>query len=262
MPWILRGLSNGVITSKYPKKMDSYGDSHHSSVKVQTEYLASRDTDLEGLCPTGAIRVELGRPRIDLGQCILCGHCVDRAPEIFSFSTDFETARLSRDLLVVPPSAESTGELANLKSALADRVRRFGNSVALRHIDCGSDGSEEWEIAALTNPVYDVQRLGITFTASPRHADILLVTGAGAKGMSDSLKETYHQMAEPKVVVAVGTDAISGGTHSNSAAVVAGGIEGVLPVDVFVPGSPPSPFGILYGILLAMGIALDGGAST
>ena len=103
MPWILRGLSNGVITSKYPKKMDSYGDSHHSSVKVQTEYLASRDTDLEGLCPTGAIRVELGRPRIDLGQCILCGRCVDRAPEIFSFSTDFETARLSRDLLRCRP---------------------------------------------------------------------------------------------------------------------------------------------------------------
>ena len=261
MPWIIRGLSNGVLTTKYPKTMDSYGSAWNGTVTVRPGSSSLDEQDLEEICPTSAIRVAPGGPRIDLGKCVLCGRCVERAAELFSFSSSFETARLSRDLLEAPQISGGTEELAALKRALASRVRVFGNSVAVRHVDCGSDGSEEWEIAALTNPVYDVQRLGITFTASPRHADILLVTGANAKGMSESLEETYLQMAEPKVVVAVGTDAISGGLHQGSPAIVEGGIDAILPVDVFVPGSPPSPFGILYGILLAMGAVLDRGRS-
>ena len=120
----------------------------------------------------------------------------------------------------------------------------------MRHVDAGSDGTEEWEILALINPVYDMHRLGIFFTASPRHADILLVTGAGARGMAEPLRRTYEAMPDPKVVIAVGTDAISGG--------LVGPVlrddrrdRRQVPVDVWVPGSPPSPFSILHALLLA-----------
>jgi Ni,Fe-hydrogenase III small subunit len=104
--------------------------------------------------------------------------------------------------------------------------------------------------------VYDVQRLGIFFTASPRHADILLVTGAGSGAMTGPLVETYEAMPSPKVVVAAGTDALSGGMHAGSYATT-GGVTASLPVDVLVPGSPPSPFSLLHGILLAVGIVAD-----
>ncbi|MCK4176667.1 NADH-quinone oxidoreductase subunit B family protein [Aciditerrimonas ferrireducens] len=119
-------------------------------------------------------------------------------------------------------------------------------------MDAGSDGLEEEEILALTNPVYDVQRLGIFFTASPRHADLLLVTGSGVPGMVDALWETYEAMPQPRLVVAVGTDAVSGGFLG------AGGVDRFVPVDVYVPGSPPSPFSILHGILLAIGQLQEG----
>ena len=97
-------------------------------------------------------------------------------------------------------------------------------SVHLRHVDAGSDGSEEQEIAALLNPVYDIHRLGIFITATPRHADVLLVTGAGAHGMAEPLRRTYDGMPDPKVVIAVGTDAVSGGMLGADA--VSGGMLG------------------------------------
>ena len=131
----------------------------------------------------------------------------------------------------------------------------------MRHVDAGSDGSEEWEIAALLNPVYDIHRLGIFFTASPRHADLLLVTGAGSAGMAGPLRACYEAMPDPRVVLAVGTDAISGGMVSPSYA-TAGGVGHWVPVDVWVPGSPPSPFSILHGILMAIGRLPRRGASS
>ncbi|WP_324687812.1 oxidoreductase [Mycobacterium sp. 94-17] len=142
--------------------------------------------------------------------------------------------------------------MIGLQTALSKRVRRLRRSVHLRHIDTGSDGSDEWEIQALTNPVYDLHRLGIFFTASPRHADILLVTGIGAAGMLEPLRRTLDAMPAPTVVIAVGTDAVSGGLIGGG--YTGGvGISDVVPVDVWVPGAPPSPFSILHGILLALG---------
>jgi Ni,Fe-hydrogenase III small subunit len=102
-----------------------------------------------------------------------------------------------------------------------------------------------------------VHRLGIFFTASPRHADVLLVTGAGARGMTEPLRRTHAGMPDPKIVIAVGTDAVSGGLASPCYA-TAGGIGGTVPVDVWLPGSPPSPFSILHALLLALG-RLPGG---
>jgi Ni,Fe-hydrogenase III small subunit len=157
---------------------------------------------------------------------------------------------LNRSALVVP-EIDDDNALAQLRGELAARVRRLRRSVHLRHVDAGSDGSDEWEIAALLNPVYDVHRLGIFFTATPRRADILLVTGAGARGMVAPLARTIEAMPAPVVVIAVGADAISGGLVSPSYA-TAGGVGQQVPVDVWVPGAPASPFAILHGILLAL----------
>jgi Ni,Fe-hydrogenase III small subunit len=179
---------------------------------------------------------------------------VDARPDVFGFVDGIETARDARALLVVPDGGGDLdpATLEATRLALARRARAFGRSFHVRHVDAGSDGGEEWEIAALTNPIYDVQRLGIFFTASPRHADVLLVSGAGTAAMAGPLRRTYEAMAHPKVVVAVGTDAVSGGLFEGTYATW-GGVGGILPVDVLVPGSPPSPFSILHGLLLAAG---------
>jgi Ni,Fe-hydrogenase III small subunit len=123
----------------------------------------------------------------------------------------------------------------------------------VRHIDCGSDGAEEWEIQALWNPYYDIQRLGFFLTAAPRHADILLVTGAVTSPMRLPLARTWEVMPEPKALVAVGTDACSGGLSAGGT-LTAGGVDEVLAVDVYVPGSPPAPIAIMHGLLLATGV--------
>jgi Ni,Fe-hydrogenase III small subunit len=140
-----------------------------------------------------------------------------------------------------------------MRRQLAERTRALRRSIHIRHVDAGSDGTEEWEIAALTNPIYDVQRLGIFFTASPRHADVLLVTGVGSAGMLGPLRQTFEAMPDPKVVIAAGVDAIGGGLIGEGYA-ARGGVAGAVPVDVFIPGSPPSPFGLLHGILLGLGL--------
>jgi Ni,Fe-hydrogenase III small subunit/ferredoxin len=189
---------------------------------------------------------------VDTGRCILCGRCVRAHPELFGWSADSQTARLHRQALIVPELPETAAAVEQLRRRLTARVRLLRRSVHVRHVDAGSDGSEEWEILALLNPVYDVHRLGIFFTASPRHADVLLVTGAGSHGMREPLRRTLDAMPRPVVVIAAGTDAISGGLVTPSYA-VAGGIGELLDVDVWVPGSPPSPFSLLHGLLLAMG---------
>lgn len=258
MPWVTRGIRDGIVTSRYPKRQDGYGPTFRATVTVAGNgggpRLDGRDLDaVVGLCPTTAIRTEGGSFRVDRGSCIACGRCVAARPDLFSFSSDFEVAELRRDLLVVPKHDEDVAGLADLRADLARRVRSLRRSIHIRHIDCGSDGSEEWEIAALTNPIYDVQRLGIFFTASPRHADLLLVTGAGAAGMLGPLQRSFEAMPTPKVVVAVGSETASGGLLSESYA-TRGGLADEIAVDVFVPGSPPSPFSILHGILLAIGL--------
>ncbi|MGH9291520.1 MAG: ferredoxin [Acidimicrobiales bacterium] len=261
------------MTTRYPKRPDGYDAGFRGVVVTpppgvsSSEGRSSRDTirpELEDLCPTGAIERRSGSAgdpgettaELDRGRCILCGRCVEARPDVFAFSPDTESAAASRRALVVPHAAGDDAELDDLRRHLDRRVRALRRSIHVRHVDAGSDGAEEWEVAALTNPVYDVQRLGIYFTASPRHADVLLVTGVGTSGMAGPLRETYAAMADPKVVVAAGTDATSGGlVHPTYSA--GPGVASILPVDVFVPGSPPSPFSLLHGILLGIGILPD-----
>jgi Ni,Fe-hydrogenase III small subunit len=166
-------------------------------------------------------------------------------------------ASIHRQSLVIDTDLEEdSGAVAALRAELARRTRGLRRSVHIRHVDVGSDGSDEWEIAALSNPVYDIHRLGIFFTASPRHADILLATGVGSAGMVGPLRRTFESMPDPRVVIAAGTDAISGGLVHRTYA-TSGGIGASLPVDVWIPGSPPSPFSLLHGILLALGLVSE-----
>ena len=142
--------------------------------------------------------------------------------------------------------------VAELRATLGERTRTLERSIHIRHVDAGSDGGEEWEIQALVNPYYDIQRLGFFFTLSPRHADILLVSGVVTDAMREPLRRAWETMPEPKALIAAGTDACSGGFAATAES--AGGVDQVLPVDVYVPGSPPSPIALLHGLLLATGL--------
>jgi Ni,Fe-hydrogenase III small subunit len=164
-----------------------------------------------------------------------------------------ETASVLRQGLVVPARDENSADLEVVRTKLTQRVKYLRRSIHVRHIDCGSDGSDEWEVSALTNPIYDVQRLGIYFTASPRHADVLLITGVGSSGMVASLQQTLDEMPRPTIVIAAGVDAISGGVMGEGYS-SRGGVGSLVQVDVFVPGSPATPFGLLHGILTAINL--------
>jgi len=143
-------------------------------------------------------------------------------------------------------------ETATLAARLRERVgRTFRRSLQIRHLDVGSSNGCDWEINALLNPVYDVQRFGIDFVASPRHADLLLVTGPVTRHLEPALWATYEATPEPRLVVAVGACACSGGVMLGSYA-TSGGVDQRLPVDVYVPGCPPRPQAILHGLLLAL----------
>ncbi|HEX6402504.1 MAG TPA: NADH:ubiquinone oxidoreductase [Pseudonocardiaceae bacterium] len=247
LPWALRGLRNGVVTTGYPRRPDPYAETFPATVHPTADFPA--DTSL---CPTGAIRSAEGVLRVDTGRCILCGRCVRERPDLFSWAPGTHTARLHREALVVPQLPETDEAVDEVRRQLAARTGMLRRSVHVRHVDAGSDGAEEWEVMALLNPVYDVHRLGIFFTASPRHADVLLVTGAGSHGMAEPLRRTVEATPRPLVAIAAGADAVNGGLVAPSYA-VAGGLGELINVDVWVPGSPPSPFSLLHALLLAVG---------
>ena len=136
---------------------------------------------------------------------------------------------------------------------VADRIRRtLSRSLHLRHLDAGSCNACDWELVALLAPYYDLRRLGIDFVASPRHADGVIVTGPVTRNLEAAVRRTWEAVPDPRVVIAVGACAGSGGIVGTSYA-SAGGVDRVLPVDVYIPGCPPRPEAILFGILVAVG---------
>ncbi|MFJ2297071.1 NADH:ubiquinone oxidoreductase [Streptomyces sp. NPDC087894] len=253
MAWFWRGLREGMVTTRYPKRPDTYANAFPAAIAVREAPPPLTAREATELCPTRAITVDdADMAQVDRGRCILCGRCTRGRPDIFTQGHGSETAAPGRTGLIVPQTAGDDTALTALRKDLASRTARFRRSLHIRHIDAGSDGSEEWEIAALLNPVYDIHRLGMFFTASPRHADVLLITGAGARGMAAPLRRTYEATAQPVVVIAAGTDACSGGVYADSYATHSGLAE-MVDVDIWVPGSPPSPFSLLHGLLLATG---------
>lgn len=146
------------------------------------------------------------------------------------------------------PTPDEAG-LAELAQSVNHAARaRLGRSLSVRHVDAGSCNGCELELHALSNAFYDLERLGLRFVASPRHADVLTVTGPVTKNMREALRRTYDAMPDPKWVVAIGTCAADGGMFAGSYA-VEGGVKDVLPVDLHIRGCPPSPTAILKGLI-------------
>src|SRR3989441_12968787 len=169
--------------------------------------------------------------------------------------------RLFKNLLsepcTEPLSPQASGELETLGAELRGAVaRRLGRSLAIREVDAGSCNACELEIHALNNAFYDIERFGIRFVASPRHADLLFVTGPVTLNMREALERTYAATPAPKWVVAVGDCALDGGLFAGSYGVV-GGVSAVVPVDLHIRGCPPSPTALLKGL-----IALVGGGTS
>ncbi len=250
LPWIARGLRAERVTTGYPKRPEQPPDGYQGPVVLTDADGAPAELVL--VCPTGAIADTGGSLTLDRGRCIGCGECVRAAPGRFAFARRYETASRRREGLI--ESADAGGEeVDHVRGTLGEQARALRRSIHVRHIDTGSDGAEEWEIQALWNPYYDIQRLGFFLTSSPRHADILIVTGGVTEPMREPLELTWRLMPAPKALIAAGTDACSGGL-SASAGLTAGGVDRVLAVDVYVPGSPPAPIALLDGLLQAVGL--------
>lgn len=210
----------------------------------------------------------IGKPSIEASKCTKCGECVARCPSS-AISLDPDTGIPSINLNtcifcilceeVCPAgAARMTGEfelaesLEELGHLVEKRIKKaFGRSLQIREVDAGSCNGCDYEINALNNPFNDIERFGIHFVASPRHADMLLVTGCAARNMEQALLKTYEATPDPKLVAAVGACACSGGIFRESYS-VREGISSLVPVDVFIPGCPPRPQAILYGILKAI----------
>jgi len=228
------------------------------------------------VCPTGAIAIRdrdgFRRVTVDYGLCVFCGQCADVSKDgAVRLTREFELATGNRDSLILSAdySLNEAGDhqhmMADLRSNAGTSARDedgnkvgeaihklLGRSLAIREVDAGSCNGCELEIVALNNPVHDIERFGIQFVASPRHADMLLVTGPVTRNMELALEKTYAATPDPKVVVAVGACGISGGIFGINYA-TRGGVDAVIPVDVYIPGCPPRPEALLYGILLATG---------
>jgi Ni,Fe-hydrogenase III small subunit len=181
----------------------------------------------------------------------MAAHTQEQLEYTASFDVDAVTGAWTfRQMEAQPgPSLEESA------SRLRGRIHgAFGRSLHVRQVDAGSCNGCELEIAATTNPLFDLERFGVHFVASPRHADLLLVTGPVTRNMEIALRRTYEATPEPRVVVAVGACGCSGGIFGEGSYAALGGVDRVLPVDVYVPGCPPRPQAILNGLLVAMGI--------
>jgi Ni,Fe-hydrogenase III small subunit/Pyruvate/2-oxoacid:ferredoxin oxidoreductase delta subunit len=204
--------------------------------------------DCAEACPTGAIDLRDG-PRVDLGRCLFCTECASACPEgALVYGRDHRLAVRERAALVV-----GSGEELALAQALQGRLRRlFGRSLKLRQVSAGGCNACELDVNVLNTVGWDLSRFGIQFVASPRHADGLLVTGALSENMRLALQKTYDAVPAPKLVIAVGACAISGGPYLGHPE-VRGGVEGSLPVDLYIAGCPPHPLTILDGLLRLVG---------
>lgn len=260
MPGIIRKIFKyGIQTTKYPKEQIDL-----SFVTGRSEIDENKCTfcgECVRRCPSKAIIMDCVNKKtgINLDECIFCNLCSDICPSgAVTRTQNFELAETSRENLRQSPIVIEDRDVPDASyEVLIGRVKGaanklFGRSLAIREVDAGSCNACDLEINSMNNPFNDIERFGIHFVASPRHADMLLVTGPATRNMELALIKTYNAAPSPKLVVAVGACACSGGIFRNSYA-TRNGIDCILPVDVYVPGCPPRPQAVLYGILKALG---------
>jgi Ni,Fe-hydrogenase III small subunit/formate hydrogenlyase subunit 6/NADH:ubiquinone oxidoreductase subunit I len=272
-----KSFATGVVTTTYPKTVAQLASQARGRPEVAfPNWKDARPAT--AACPTGAIACADDNGRrtatLDLGKCIFCGLCADADPSI-RMTGNCELANRKKESLLTTATYEllpdgthskclnastsesGTGsprfnEMGAIGAELKARISSiFGRSLHIRQVDAGSCNGCEIEITGLNNPIYDVERFGIHFVASPRHADMLLVTGPVSRNMELALCKTYDAMPAPRLVVAVGACGCSGGIFGQNYASL-GGVDMVLPVDVYIPGCPPNPFALLQGIMLAI----------
>jgi Ni,Fe-hydrogenase III small subunit/formate hydrogenlyase subunit 6/NADH:ubiquinone oxidoreductase subunit I len=264
-------LKVGAVTANYP----------HVAARLAEQFRGCPEFDFDAwsdarpaadACPTGAIAVRdrdgVRQVTVDFGRCIFCGECAEASADgSVRMTRQFELAATDRRDLVLTAEyvLHPDGTHATLQSTTSGRGAEdpgkqigaaiqsmLGRSLSIRQVDAGSCNGCEQEIVAVNNPVHDIERFGIHFVASPRHADMLLVTGPVTRNMELALRKTLAATPDPKVVVAVGACGISGGIFGTNYASM-GGVDAVIPVDVYIPGCPPRPEALLHGILLALG---------
>jgi len=281
-----KSFSTGVVTTQYPATPAQV--SSNSRGRPEIDFATWKDArPAAAICPTGAIsyhdRDQTRTACLDLGKCIFCGLCPEADPAIRMTNVCELAARRKAGLQTTASYAlRSDGTHEKLVSvfspdndrtsgagltpgggisATTDQVgaelkthihKLFGRSLHIREVDAGSCNGCELEIVGLNSPIYDIERFGIHFVASPRHADLLLVTGPVSRNMELALRKTYDAMPAPRLVVAVGACGCSGGIFGQNYASL-GGVDNVLPVDVYIPGCPPNPHALLHGILTAIG---------
>jgi Ni,Fe-hydrogenase III small subunit len=203
---------------------------------------------LAKLCPVDAIMEnDFG---IDIGKCVFCKECAFACPGKISFTNDYLIASNDRNCLIIRPG---DNQVEFKESLVRKEVRKlFKNSLKLRQVSAGGDNSCEMELNASGNVNFDMGRFGIEFVASPRHADGIVITGPITENMAEALQICYDAVPHPKIIILVGTDAISGGIFSESQALQREFLE-KYPIDLYIPGNPAHPLTFINGILRLLG---------
>jgi formate hydrogenlyase subunit 7 len=250
--WTLFGLLEGKATTRWP----AGDDDGQAGVLGMPRYTAEKcDAGCAACaqaCPTKAIvfkeNGKASRLAIDYGRCVVCQLCVEACPNgAMKTSQDWAFGVRERSDLILDDAAPASAT----KKEIAPR-RGFRRSLHVRHVDAGSCNGCESELQALNNPFYNLHRFGIFFTPSPRFADLLLVTGPVTYAMREVVQRTYEAMPSPKWVVACGTCAVSGGIAEGGYA-GGHGLDGAVPVDIYLPGCPPNPAAIIQALLMLLG---------
>ncbi len=251
---LVERLRQKYRTVGYPAKPANLPDRYRGLPELHPERCASGCSACLQACPTGALFQNAQGLGIDLGRCLFCGACAQACGTgAIAFGKEFRlAARRRADLIVSGATRTEAAQGIPMSPLEPERARLFARSLRLRQVSAGGCNACEADINVLTTIVFDLGRFGIDFVASPRHADGLVVTGPVTRNMREALLRTYEATPEPKIVIAVGSCAVSGGIYADSSETNAG-IGDLLPVDLFIPGCPPHPLTILEGFLGLIG---------